>query len=540
MSVKSSQSYPSSRKLRSHTGPSLTKTVPENNNEINKPDTMDNNNMDLDDNSQNQNNVPNLTQNTENNTTKAINNTIDFIASTAPPVENTNYSIHNPNIKNSSLTSLSKGKNKETHGSFTNPEIIPAVKIAHTFNEISSTPQITNNKDTASNSDMEEIDIADIHLSQNKNQFIAFTPLYTLPNKSILEIKQLVKNVFNKNYKETFEGFLVIDNITQQLGPISSYEILHKKNFKKGNRIIKPFYSQLKIEFANQKSIEKIITDNIWSIPYESYHLRILPNETKSDEYIRRSQWYYKLTGIPVTMNNSTLSVFLDKIKAKTCTFTYTSPKRLTKSAYIHVDPKDYINKNQTINLNPSSIYVLHPKSNHCTVCGSPKHDFNHCNNLETIKSAYDKFNHIIPLSEQPWQQKFDGIIKSSRKQNNNHPNITTPNNNLKTPTGNQRSTTNDRSHTGQSTQTIIPQQYHHLLQTITTQTNTINELKKMVDTLQQQVTQLTKETTFQKENITQINVKSDILINKLEDLTSNIKLNSHSQISQTQNQRKR
>ncbi|RIA84618.1 hypothetical protein C1645_832013 [Glomus cerebriforme] len=58
-----------------------------------------------------------------------------------------------------------------------------------------------------------------------------------------------------------------------------------------------------------------------------------------------------------------------------------------------------------------------------------------------------------------------------------------------------------------------------------------------MVDTLQQQITQLSKESTFQKENITQINVKNDILINKIDDLTNNIKTNSFPDSSQTQPQ---
>ncbi|RIA84619.1 hypothetical protein C1645_742199 [Glomus cerebriforme] len=163
--------------------------------------------MDLDDIINTLKSTLTLSHNDDNDITKIINNTIESPNSTTPLLENTNQSFHNPNNTPSAPSTLSKGKNKEIHASIPNQGIIAPVKIAHTFNEISQTPKITNNKDTASNSDLDEIDIADIQLSCNANQYIAFTPLHILPNKPLWKSNNLSKPVFVQHTKKPSKAY---------------------------------------------------------------------------------------------------------------------------------------------------------------------------------------------------------------------------------------------------------------------------------------------------------------------------------------------
>ncbi|RIA79849.1 hypothetical protein C1645_839780 [Glomus cerebriforme] len=182
MSVKSSQSQTTSRKLRSSSQsitPSTPKSPQPTQQNINNTQTNSENNgnsMEIDNIDEPLNSTTITNDNSPNRTTTIINNTIESPMVYDTPIETLQHSSHNPNTSTSPPISQQKGKNKETYSSIPNPEIIAPVKIAHRFNEISQTPQILNNRDNASNSELDEIDIADIQLSSNANQYIAFTP----------------------------------------------------------------------------------------------------------------------------------------------------------------------------------------------------------------------------------------------------------------------------------------------------------------------------------------------------------------------------
>ncbi|RIA88835.1 hypothetical protein C1645_773842, partial [Glomus cerebriforme] len=138
--------------------------------------------------------------------------------------------------------------------------------------------------------------------------------------------------------------------------------------------------------------MENIMTNDIWAIPYENYTLRILPNETQADEYKRRTLYCYKLTGIPISATITNLEPLLTKLQARTCTFTNTHPKRLTKTAFLHVAPEHHNNNNKKLKFESSTLYVLHPQTQSCSVCGSPSHKFNKCNRSEQLAKALDNF----------------------------------------------------------------------------------------------------------------------------------------------------
>ncbi|RIA91592.1 hypothetical protein C1645_736971 [Glomus cerebriforme] len=61
------------------------------------------------------------------------------------------------------------------------------------------------------------------------------------------------------------------------------------------------------------------------------------------------------------------LEPLLKKIHARTCTFVPTDKRHITKSAYVYIIQKDFINKNKTININNHNIYIMNPKLKYCT-----------------------------------------------------------------------------------------------------------------------------------------------------------------------------
>ncbi|RIA86302.1 hypothetical protein C1645_740937 [Glomus cerebriforme] len=100
----------------------------------------------------------------------------------------------------------------------------------------------------------------------------------------------------------------ILEFISDELGPINSFEEIIKTNSRDHNGYNgtrkyqkKQNFKQLKIEFSSKKSIENIMNQDMWSITYENFILRILPNETQADEFKHRTIFSYKITGIPIS-----------------------------------------------------------------------------------------------------------------------------------------------------------------------------------------------------------------------------------------------
>ncbi|RIA95368.1 hypothetical protein C1645_816739 [Glomus cerebriforme] len=333
----------------------------------------------------------------------------------------------------------------------------------------------------------------------------------------------------------------ILEYISNELGPINSFEEVIKYNprdqrypDKNGKNKRRQTFKQLKIEFTSKKSIETIMNDDIWAIPYETYYLRILSNETQADEYKRRSTFKYKITSIPTSASIQNIEPLLQKLKAKTCTFTNTHPRRLTKTAFVYVDNFNYTNQNRKMKLENSNIYVLHPESITCTVCGSPSHDYTKCNRSEQLSKAVQSFQNHQNLLINDMNKKFNNVIN---KNNGRH---TEPKfQNDRKPYQNNGNYQNNFHHNEQSTIiTNLMKEIQSLTNTVASQNQTINKLQQQVHNLTNELNDNNKNMLSIKETNLQLNYKLDMTITKLDKLNELIITPTTQQ--PTSNQKKR
>ncbi|RIA82001.1 hypothetical protein C1645_744101 [Glomus cerebriforme] len=336
-------------------------------------------------------------------------------------------------------------------------------------------------------------------------------PFLETKRLNTIRVVDIPQHIDNKN---------ILEFIIDELGPINSFEEIIKSQPRDQNRTStnynhtrKPNFKQLKVEFSSRKSIENIMSNDIWALPYEDFTLRILPNETQADEFKRRTTYCYKITGIPVTATIGNIEPLLTKLNARTCTFTNFHQKRLTKSAYIYVEPQNYINHNRKMKFDSSSIYVLHPKTPTCTVCGSPSHQYNSCNRSEQLSKAVQHFHRQEFLSMEDLNKKFNNIIK---RPNKFQPSMEEPSHKSHS---NQRKYQLEYNTINNNNPQIseLLQQIKTLNQIIKTQNNTINHLQQSIQTITNDQKELIKDITIIKDSNAHLNAKLDISINKMD-----------------------
>ncbi|RIA90926.1 hypothetical protein C1645_822766 [Glomus cerebriforme] len=448
--------------------------------------------------------------------------------------------------------------------------------------------------------DHDIINISDIVLNANQNQYIAFSSLNSFSESTISEIKLAIRKTFNKRFPDAFEGYLEIQNfkgtkiikivfnnktirnslygtfikelntcfykyeqahllsviepllehkrlntvrildiphtietqtfldiVESKLGKINSYEeIIRKssnqnKTFKnKDNK--KSYFKQFKIEFASFDTIEKIINEDIWTIIHENACFRLVPNNNKADEYIRHTQCCYKITGIPVNLTLNTLKPFLNKIQARTCIFTHTHPRRLTKVAYVYLDIQNYVNKNRSAKLFNSNIYVLLPNTVCCTVCRSSTHTHNSCSEAPNLQETLKRLDHQIPLSTDDWNNRYGQVIQKNLRYQRQDQSSTNKTTTYNPPKGHKGSPPNQRPQNYNNNQSPANNHYNkeieELRKIIEQQNRTITKLTNMVESLNSKLIDNTKELITINEQQIQSNIKSDIVINKLDD----------------------
>ncbi|GES85222.1 hypothetical protein GLOIN_2v1836325 [Rhizophagus clarus] len=89
----------------------------------------------------------------------------------------------------------------------------------------------------------------------------------------------------------------------------------------------KPTKKQILLTFKNQSSADNIFGNDIWYKTIDHINIRILPANQTSQEYIKRTECSYKITGIPLNATSQDLKPLLTKIGASSCSFT-TPPRR--------------------------------------------------------------------------------------------------------------------------------------------------------------------------------------------------------------------
>jgi hypothetical protein len=192
----------------------------------------------------------------------------------------------------------------------------------------------------------------------------------------------------------SLETQYIIEIVNKKLGQVHSYrETIKNKcpfngtnnayHYRNQNRNQLPTFKQITIIFKNDKIINNICRENIWTLQVENFFLRILPSNTSSKIYTDRTSFGYKITGLPVNVTTQDLKPILKNIKAKTCTIQPKYPRATFKCAYVYVEENDFQEKIVKIFTLNTIIYIFSQVLNkHCSICGNPSHEFTKCNSI--------------------------------------------------------------------------------------------------------------------------------------------------------------
>ncbi|GES83178.1 hypothetical protein GLOIN_2v1788342 [Rhizophagus clarus] len=163
-------------------------------------------------------------------------------------------------------------------------------------------------------------------------------------------------------------------NVTPNRNPNSARNHQQRRNNNK------PTKKQILLTFKNQSSADNIFGNDIWYKTIDHINIRILSANQTSEEYIKRTECSYKITGIPLNATSQDLKPLLTKIGASSCSFT-TSPRRQSfKTAYAYAPKAKFINTYTKFNVFNTTIYVFpssHNKS--CTICSNPSNEYQSC-----------------------------------------------------------------------------------------------------------------------------------------------------------------
>ncbi|RIA81068.1 hypothetical protein C1645_835314 [Glomus cerebriforme] len=370
--------------------------------------------------------------------------------------------------------------------------------------------------------------IHNIYISNLKTRFYNYEPQY---------IEQIITPILESKYNKTIkivdipkhiDNSLIIEVLSKEIGPICNYYEPIKsynknnpqsQNLNRQQQQRPSYFKQLKIEFENTSSIQNIVQNDIWSITIGDFSVRILPNEIKSIGYINRTSYQYKLTGLPINSTIKSIEPLLKKIKARTCTFTPTDKRRITKSAYVYVSKEDFINKNKTLNINNHNIYIMNPKLKHCTVCGSPTHDFKSCNSTANLTPNKHTANNQNRLTLSQFNNKFKSLIQTPLKKPDLSRNSKRPLN-----TRNPQQTYKAPVHKADqpSDRKLIEQLLKENAELKTLLHQSIQKLNNL-QSITKDIAEIKKNVLDNKEKIAQTNTKIDIVITRTEELNQNV-----------------
>jgi hypothetical protein len=146
-------------------------------------------------------------------------------------------------------------------------------------------------------------------------------------------IAQELLKLENKSIKLIYvslslETQYIVEIINKKLGQVHSYRetIKTKRPFngpnnpqrsRTPNRYQQPTFKQITVIFKNDTIINNIYRDNIWMLQVENFFLRIIPTNTSSKIYTKRTSFGYKITGLPVTLQHKISNPFLKASRPK-------------------------------------------------------------------------------------------------------------------------------------------------------------------------------------------------------------------------------
>ncbi|GBB96055.1 hypothetical protein RclHR1_26730002 [Rhizophagus clarus] len=210
---------------------------------------------------------------------------------------------------------------------------------------------------------------------------------------------ETIINIFKNTYRpiEKIQKIFKRPFIKHQTSSILDNNFNNPRQQKQRNNNNKPTKKQLLITFKNQSSADNIFGNNIWYKTIDHINIRILPANQTSEEYIKRTKYSYKITGIPLNATSQDFKPILTKIGALSCSFTTPSRRQSFKTAYAYMPKSKFINNYTKFNVFNTTIYVFpstHNKS--CTICGNPSHEYQTCdrksNNNSSQSRPFKKF----------------------------------------------------------------------------------------------------------------------------------------------------
>ncbi|RIA80634.1 hypothetical protein C1645_838352 [Glomus cerebriforme] len=146
--------------------------------------------------------------------------------------------------------------------------------------------------------------IHNIYISKFNTRFYNYEPHY---------IEQIITPILESKYNNTIkivdipkhiDNSIILESISKEIGPIVNFfepknhgnrHNLQSQHPVQSKKSRPSFFKQLKVEFENSSSIQKIIKEEIWSITIGDFAIRILPNEIKSVRYIEHNNLLQQL-----------------------------------------------------------------------------------------------------------------------------------------------------------------------------------------------------------------------------------------------------
>ncbi|GBB93289.1 hypothetical protein RclHR1_21430004 [Rhizophagus clarus] len=288
-------------------------------------------------------------------------------------------------------------------------------------------------------------------------------------------------------------------------------------------------YKQLHVVFKEERPVKNFFTNEIYSLKIENWVCRILPADHTHPEHDKRTKFGYKITGLPMNAQLGDLHPILTRINAQTCSFAPTNNKQLQKAAYIYVKEKDYKDQIFRIKCFNTIIYVF-PQTIRlsCTICGDPTHEYTNCINKQDPNqrpkaSIIDRNQNKKPTINQQIYNQFKSIITTQNgeliirmDQNKYQYRQQQPTYNLPPPTHAQNIPDN----------TAKINRLEQELNALKLQLKTVADenviLKKELTMVKESIITNTKELLHMKEQLTHVNAKSDIMIQKLDEISLN------------------
>ncbi|GBB96200.1 hypothetical protein RclHR1_02700002 [Rhizophagus clarus] len=354
-------------------------------------------------------------------------------------------------------------------------------------------------------------------------------------------IQQELSKIFNRSIRfidipTSYPMEVFVDIVQNQYGKIHSYkEIIRQKrnnNQQRGpnQRNFKPqqpMYKQLHVVFKEERPVKNFFTNKIYSLKIENWVCRILPADHTHPEHDKRTKFGYKITGLPMNAQLGDLHPILTRINAQTCSFAPTNNKQLQKAAYVYVKEKDYKDQIFRIKCFNTIIYVF-PQTIRlsCTICGDPTHEYTNCTNKQDPNqrpkaSNIDRNQNKKPTINQQIYNQFKSIIATQNgeriirmDQNKYQYRQQQPTYNLPPPTH----THNIPDNTTKINR--LEQELNALKLQIKTVVEENATLKKELTMVKESILTNTKELLHMKEQLIHVNAKSDIMIQKLDEIS--------------------